>query len=476
MVMDMDEYMVIEQDLPSHPVSPVSPVDRKMKAIIDYAIDTYFKVRDSLPGVELTRSSEQILVEDWLGCTTTEAIHDTFSFPSLDRNLTIWSWSRCVSDKMGPFRACELEDCSKEFGITLSLNDGFKCVKNVIQCGPDEDRALPVSGCVLLEHKETKTRGFVTYDLCYNSPGCRFNVYSCPSDVDFVVLLKDSIEHYRTNENFYERACLTFEGGELKFTKHDHVDWDDIVIPDAIKTSIMKNSVSVLKNAELIYKRGLSPNRNTLLVSPPGMAKTTIFKAVSNHLDGIATRIWCTGKSIMSSEDVADLFKCARALSPAVVFVEDMDLFGRDRSVSTNGYILNEFLNCLDGLHKNPGIVVMASTNDHDSMDKALTHRPGRFDVKLKMPSPTSGERSEILLRQLGRLGLDPTKSVSKDDWETVVELTEGMTGAYLAEIAKSCFLNAIDRTQDSNCDAFTIEDMRSACEQVLNNINMSGC
>lgn len=473
MVMDMDEYMILDQDLGT---DPVGPIDRQMKAFIDYAINAYFERRDSSFKIEERRGPETILVEDWLGCTTTDAVHDTFNYPSLDRNLTIWSWSRCFADKMGPFRSCELEDCSEKFGIELRLNDALKCVKSVIQCGLNDDRSLPVYGCVLLEHKATKARGFVIYDLCHSSPGCKFDVYSRPSEVNFVVLLKECIEHYRTNENFYERACLSFECGQLQFTSHDRVSWDDVVVPESIKTSIAKNSVAVLKNAELIYKRGLSPNRNTLLVSPPGMAKTTIFKAVSNDLEGVATRIWCTGKSILSSEDVSDLFKCARSLAPAVVFVEDMDLFGKDRSNSNNGYILNEFLNCLDGLHKNPGIVVMASTNDHDSMDKALTHRPGRFDVKLKMPFPSAGERSEILLRALGKLGLDVISSVSKDDWDTVVELTEGMTGAYLAEIAKSCFLNAIDRTQDETCSCFTIEDMRSACEQVLNNINMTGC
>ena len=468
----MDEYMVTPDDIIS---SVEGPVDRRVKAIVDYAIDTFIE-RTKPANRPALRTPEEILIEDWLETSSNLVRQESFSYPALDKNLTVWSWFRCVTDKMGPFKACELAACSEEFGINLSIGSAFKCVKSVIDCGFGDEKSLPVYGCVLLQHKETKARAFVMYDLCHNGYGCNFTVYSAPSDVDVVLLVKTGIDHYRTTENFYDKACLSYESGKLNFIKHDSVNWDDIVVPSEVKSCIVKNTLSVLKNAEIIYKRGLSPNRNVLLVSPPGMAKTSIFKAISNQVEGLVTRIWCTGKSISSSEDVSDLFKCARALSPCLLFVEDMDLFGRDRASSGNGYILNEFLNCLDGLHENPGIVIMASTNDHDSMDKALTHRPGRFDVKLRMPYPVNSERSEILMRQLGRMGLNVVDSVSKEDWNTVVDLTEGMTGAYLAEIAKSCFLNAITRTQDPGLKIFTIDDMRGACEQVRSNINMSGC
>ena len=469
----MDEYLITDE-LPDGLAE--GPVDRRVKAIIDYAIDTFIQKTKISPGPRV-RGIEDILVEDWLCTTTTDVVTDTFKFAPLDKNLTAWAFDRCLNDDMGPFRSCELEKCSGDFEIDLPFGSVYKCTKAMIECGLGKEVSLPVNGCVLLEHKSTKVHAFVMYDLCYNGHGCNFKVFSAPSEVDIAKLLKECIIEHRNAENFYNKACLGFESGCLKFVDHSDCSWDDIVIPSDIKQGIIKNSVSVLKNAELMYQRGLAPNRNILLVSPPGMAKTTIFKAVSNQVSGLVTRIWCTGKSIQNSSDVSDLFKCARELSPCILFVEDMDLFGKDRNnLGTDGYILNEFLNCLDGLHDNPGIVVMASTNDHDSMDKALTHRPGRFDVKLKMPFPSPSERSHILMRQLAKLGINCVESCEKSDWDDVVELTEGLTGAYLAEIAKACFLNTLDRTQDPKCSKFGIQDMRDACSQVMSSVNMSGC
>jgi len=449
-------------------------VDRRVKAIIDYAIDKFKGPHIETPP---PKDAISILMRDWLKCSVSDVNTESFNFESVDRNLTAYAFHKCVSNEISSLECCELEECSAQFGIELALNDPFKCVKEDIEIGLNATKFIPVKGCVLVIHKPSGQRAFVTYDLCYNEIGCSFTVNSNQGDFDIAKCLKQNIESVKNTENFYDKACVMFGSGKLSFIEHGSTAWDQIFIPENIKNLILRNSFNLIKNSELIYSRGFLPNRNLLLVSPPGMAKSTIFKALSNQLDGMATRIWCTGKSIRSGQDVTDLFTCARALAPCVLFVEDMDLFGKDReSLTANGYILNEFLNCLDGLHENPGIVVMASTNDHDSMDKALTNRPGRFDVKIKLPHPTKLERTSILSNQLLRYGLKPDKSISRDDFDNVLDMTEGMTGAYLNEIAKVCFLNAIDRTQNSQCDIFSINDLRDACQQVMDNLNMSGC
>lgn len=56
--------------------------------------------------------------------------------------------------------------------------------------------------------------------------------------------------------------------------------------------------------------------------------------------------------------------------------LEDLDSLINDENRSF-------FLNQLDGLENNDGLLVIGSTNHYDRLDPAITKRPSRFDRKL---------------------------------------------------------------------------------------------
>ena len=73
---------------------------------------------------------------------------------------------------------------------------------------------------------------------------------------------------------------------------------------------------------------------------------------------------------------MAQVFGKARAEAPCVLILEDLDSLINDDNRSF-------FLNQLDGLESNDGLLVIGSTNHYDRLDPAITKRPSRFDRKL---------------------------------------------------------------------------------------------
>lgn len=72
---------------------------------------------------------------------------------------------------------------------------------------------------------------------------------------------------------------------------------------------------------------------------------------------------------------MADVFNKARQTSPCIVVFEDLDSLINDSNRSF-------FLNQLDGLEGNDGLLIIGTTNHFDRLDPGLSARPSRFDRK----------------------------------------------------------------------------------------------
>ena len=72
---------------------------------------------------------------------------------------------------------------------------------------------------------------------------------------------------------------------------------------------------------------------------------------------------------------MATVFSKARQLSPCLIILEDLDSLINDGNRSF-------FLNQLDGLENNDGLLVIGTTNHFEKLDPGLSSRPSRFDRK----------------------------------------------------------------------------------------------
>ena len=86
----------------------------------------------------------------------------------------------------------------------------------------------------------------------------------------------------------------------------------------------------------------------------------------------------------VGSSRVRDLFKQAREMAPAIIFIDEIDAVAkkRDQKFSNNDErdsTLNQLLVEMDGFTTDESVIVLAATNLADSLDSAIK-RPGRFD------------------------------------------------------------------------------------------------
>jgi cell division protease FtsH len=455
---------------------------KPFSSVINYGLDSYFSKLTEFyntgePKEKPPADPASEIKELWLGCDSHKFFSLNKSYPSFARSLTAYAFAMLMypfGGKDAPYQVVPFLDGYKWKDLIKNFYE-FKIQQEGLRLSNTDTRTLPVFGTFFVLNRTDNTHLIVVIDLCYDSEGCKFTVMSSPQHKQQAENFISHLDASRATNDIYYKKCLSFESGVLDFIEPLNTRWDEIVVKPSIKQEILDNSVCILENVDKLQKLGMSPSRNCLLISPPGMAKTSIFRAISSEAKDKTTVIWCTGKSIKNADDVMGMFQAARTLSPCIVLIEDMDLFGRDRAHSTDNLLLNEFLSCLDGVSDNSGVVILASTNDVDSMDEALVNRPGRFDVKVEMPYPDAADRLTMINTFCNQFNAKCTGRDLKSALKQVIDLTDGLTGAYIKDLVKSAVIAATIKNSfdsDGNC-LLTGDDLLQASESIMKNFKI---
>jgi AFG3 family protein len=125
---------------------------------------------------------------------------------------------------------------------------------------------------------------------------------------------------------------------------------------------------------------------------------------------------------------VRDLFAQARQKAPCIIFIDEIDAVGRQRSKSgfsndERENTLNQLLVEMDGFNTTSSVVVLAGTNRADILDKALL-RPGRFDRQVAIDPPDKKGRVEIFKVHVKPIKLE--EGLGIDFVEKLASLTPG--------------------------------------------------
>ena len=239
------------------------------------------------------------------------------------------------------------------------------------------------------------------------------------------------------------------------------------------KTGVLE-FVDFLKNPEKYKKLGAKIPRGALLTGPPGTGKTLLAKAVAGEAGvpflSISGSDFVQMYVGVGAGRVRDLFKQARSMAPAIIFIDEIDAVAkkRDQKFSSNDErdnTLNQLLVEMDGFSTDESVIILAATNLADSLDPAIK-RPGRFDRQIQINLPTIDERREIYNVHLKKIKCD--KEYVRDEYATKLSaLTPGFSGADIANICNEGAIIAARGDQGS----VTLKNFEMATERVLGGI-----
>lgn len=227
----------------------------------------------------------------------------------------------------------------------------------------------------------------------------------------------------------------------------------------------LQELVEFLKAPEKFSTLGGKLPKGVLLVGPPGTGKTLLARAVAGEA-GVPF-FYMSGSEFdevyvgVGAKRVRDLFSAARAKSPAIIFIDELDAIGSKRHERDAAYAkqtLNQLLTELDGFDQGSNVIIIGATNFPQSLDKALT-RPGRFDRNVVVPLPDVRGRIAILKHHLKNIKTDGTV-----DPAIVARGCPGFSGAEIENIVNQAAVRASKNKQQK----VTIEDLTWAKDKIL--------
>ncbi|MDZ4768520.1 MAG: ATP-binding protein [Chloroflexota bacterium] len=214
------------------------------------------------------------------------------------------------------------------------------------------------------------------------------------------------------------------------------VDWEDVVLPAALKNELFDDVKGFFTKGVDVYRRmKLKPFRKLLLAGVPGTGKTMLCAALAKwglEQHYLVIYVSSSGRWRRNDGDGASFEKIDHALNvaaksevPTLLIVEELDIYLRPEHKAL-------ILNVLDGSEaplNQAGTLLIATTNYPEAIDERVLKRPGRLDRIFIIPETRAPEDAEKMLRAyLGEMW--------QDSHLAIVPRLIGYPGAFIREVA----------------------------------------
>ena len=264
-------------------------------------------------------------------------------------------------------------------------------------------------------------------------------------------------------------SAMSFGKSKAKRLSNDvpKVTFKDVAGIDEAKEEV-EEVIEFLKNPAKFKKLGAKIPRGLLLYGPPGSGKTLLARAIAGEAGvpffSISGSEFVEMFVGVGASRVRDLFKQAKASSPCIIFMDEIDAVGRHRGAGLGGghdereQTLNQLLVEMDGFDQTTEIILIAATNRPDILDPALL-RPGRFDRRIVIDRPDIIGREAIL--KVHARGKPLAEGV---DIKVLARRTPGFLGSDLANMVNEAALLASRK----NKKAIEMEEFEAAIDRVI--------
>jgi len=238
---------------------------------------------------------------------------------------------------------------------------------------------------------------------------------------------------------------------------------------DVVKNFIIDNVIRILRNPRKAERLGLRPPRGILLFGPPGTGKTWFARALAKEL-GLPFLRLRTEKIVSkwygeTSRLMAKALSVAESVAPAVLFIDEIDRFGRRGHLTEHEESRRAFSILLEWLgDERRKTIVIGTTNRPEDLDEAF-RRVGRFDYLIPFLYPDFDARLEILKVHTSVVRRVPLRNV---DLRRVAGATELWTGAELEELV----LRSARRALREDSDVVRMKHFEEALETFRINYN----
>ena len=111
--------------------------------------------------------------------------------------------------------------------------------------------------------------------------------------------------------------------------------WEDIGGLEDVKANLREMILYPIEHPDKFLKFGMKPSKGVLFYGPPGCGKTLLAKAVAGEAGvpflSISGSDFVQMYVGVGASRVRDLFKEAKKLSPAIIFIDEIDAVAKKR-------------------------------------------------------------------------------------------------------------------------------------------------
>jgi len=340
-----------------------------------------------------------------------------------------------------------------------------------LPCGPGgEVRPCVVCGLYLVSEGERRA-ALLLHQSEINMPAVAVQVVS--TEPGYAAEAIAEIRRLTTERNVFRGQVLSFQHevfgpGQplLQFHHRPTLQAAQLILAPGVLDAVERQVVTVARHKQQLLAAGQHLKRGLLLFGPPGVGKTHTVRYLVSSLTE-TTVIELSGNALHL---IGEACSIARALQPAMLVVEDVDLIAEERGMHLGHHpLLFQLLNEMDGLAEDADIVFVLTTNRPDLLEPALATRPGRVDQAVELMLPDAAARRGLFDLYRGGLEVD----VSRLD--EVLNRTEGTTASFIKELLRRSAVLAADHADHAAPDQpirVSADDLDAALDELLDTRN----